>query len=269
MLVKRSIVIDEFYQERAMSQQQDIHKRPAELLQRLIRFDTTNPPGSEAACIGYIDGLLKSAGLETTLLGRVQSRPNLISRISGRGEAPPLLLQGHVDVVTTSGQQWQHPPFGGVIADGFIWGRGALDMKGGVAMMIAALLRLNAEEIVPPGDIILAVLCDEEAGGDHGAKYLVEHHPQQFEGVRYALGEFGGFCMEIAGQRFFPIMVAEKQICWLRFKIQGPGGHASMPLHGGAMAKLGQLLRRLDKSRLPVHITPATRAMFEGVSAIA
>jgi acetylornithine deacetylase/succinyl-diaminopimelate desuccinylase-like protein len=118
-----------------------IYKGPVELLQRLIQFDTTNPPGNEAACIGFINNLLTDAGFETKVLARTPERPNLVARLHGQGEAPPLLLYGHVDVVTTASQIWQYPPFEGRVADGFVWGRGALDMKGGIAMMTAAFLR--------------------------------------------------------------------------------------------------------------------------------
>jgi acetylornithine deacetylase/succinyl-diaminopimelate desuccinylase-like protein len=117
-----------------------IHTRPAELLQRLIQFDTTNPPGNEAECIQYIRGLLSDAGIDSTILAKDPKRPNLIARIKGAGIANPLLMYGHVDVVTTENQQWDHPPFEGKLVDGFIWGRGALDMKGGVAMMTAAVM---------------------------------------------------------------------------------------------------------------------------------
>lgn len=239
---------------------------PVALLQQLIRFDTTNPPGNEAECIQSIAGLLQEAGIESQLLGRDPQRPNLVARLAGSGSASPLLLYGHVDVVTTENQQWQHPPFGGDLADGYIWGRGALDMKGGVAMLVAAFLRARAEGIALPGDVILAVLSDEEAGGDFGARFLVEKHPQHFAGVRYALGEFGGFNMSIGGKRFYPIQTAEKQICWLKATVRGPGGHASMPVHGGAMARLGRLLQQLDAQRLPVHITPPVRSMLETIS---
>ena len=153
-----------------------IYTRPIEILQKLIRFNTTNPPGEEAECIAYIRGLLTDAGIESTVLERTTKRPNLIARIQGAGKAPPLLLYGHVDVVTTENQKWDRPPFDGELIDGFIWGRGALDMKGGVAMMLSAFLRANAEGLQPPGDIILAIVSDEEAGGDDGAKFLVEQH---------------------------------------------------------------------------------------------
>jgi acetylornithine deacetylase/succinyl-diaminopimelate desuccinylase-like protein len=188
-----------------------------ELLQNLIRFDTTNPPGNEAPCVNDIDGLLKAVGFETTILAKETGRPNLITRLTGSGQAPPLLLYGHVDVVTTANQRWQQPPFEGKEADGYIWGRGALDMKGGLTMMLAAIMRARAEGLKPAGDIILAVLSDEEAAGDCGAGYLVAEHADQFKGVRYAIGEFGGFPLYIGGRKFYSIQVAEKHFCWLSF----------------------------------------------------
>jgi acetylornithine deacetylase/succinyl-diaminopimelate desuccinylase-like protein len=120
-----------------------ISQRPASLLQQLIGFDTTNPPGNEAACISYIRDLLAEAEVPTMLLARNPARPNLIARLPGQGHTPPLLLQGHIDVVTTEHQLWQYPPFEGKEVDGYIWGRGALDMKGGVAMMLAAWMCQN------------------------------------------------------------------------------------------------------------------------------
>jgi len=119
----------------------------------------------------------------------------------------------------------------------------------------------------PAGDILLAIVSDEEAGGDFGAKFLVEEHPEQFANVQFAIGEFGGFTMPLAGQTFYPIMVAEKQICSLKLTMRGPGGHGSSPIQGGAMARLGRVLTRLDQNRLPVHITPEVRAMYEAIAA--
>jgi acetylornithine deacetylase/succinyl-diaminopimelate desuccinylase-like protein len=240
---------------------------PVELLRRLIRFDTTNPPGNERECIGWLEGELRAAGLETRIVANDEARPNLIARLSGRGVAPPLLLQGHVDVVPTAGQRWTVPPFEGRLQDGYVWGRGALDMKGGVAMMAAALMRAAEGEDELPGDVIFAAMSDEEAGSDHGARFLVEERADLFEGVRYALGEFGGFTIEFAGRRFYPIMVAEKQVCWTRATVRGPGGHGSLPMRGGAMARLARFLDRLDRKRLPVHVTPVARQMIESVAA--
>ncbi len=240
---------------------------PVELLQQLIRFDTTNPPGNEAECIAYLRGLLEDAGCEVELYAKDPARPNLVARLRGHGGRPPLLLQGHVDVVTTKAQAWTHPPFGGELVDGWVWGRGALDMKGGVAMMVSAFLRAAAERTELPGDVVLAVLADEEAGGDFGARFLVEEHAHLFEGVQYSLGEFGGFTLAIGGRHIYPIQVAEKQICWLKATVPGRGGHGAVPQRGGTMARLGRFLRDLDRKRTPVHITPVARAMIEGMAA--
>jgi acetylornithine deacetylase/succinyl-diaminopimelate desuccinylase-like protein len=189
-----------------------------------------------------------------------------VARLRGEGVAAPLLLQGHVDVVSTSGQRWAHPPFAGVRADGFVWGRGALDMKSGVAMMVAAVLRVAAGGRRSAGDIVVALLSDEEAGGDLGARFLVDRHAALLDGVRYAIGEFGGFSMEIAGRRFYPIQVAEKQVCWLRATVRGPAGHGSLPMRGGTVAGLARLLRTLDRRRLPVHVTDVPRRMLETIA---
>jgi acetylornithine deacetylase/succinyl-diaminopimelate desuccinylase-like protein len=241
-----------------------IHERPAEILQRLIRFDTSNPPGNERECTDWIRGLLEGLGCEVRILAREPQRPNLIARLAGRGEAAPLLLQGHVDVVAARGE-WRHEPFGGELHDGYVWGRGALDMKGGVAMMLAAFMRALVSDTPPPGDVILCVLADEEAGSELGAAYIVSEHPELFEGVRYSIGEFGGFTMRFGGSRFYPIMVAEKQVCWTRATLKGRSGHGSMPIRGGAMGKLGRLLNGLDKRRLPVHVTPVVRSMIDSI----
>jgi acetylornithine deacetylase/succinyl-diaminopimelate desuccinylase-like protein len=237
-----------------------------ELLQELIRFDTTNPPGNEAACIAFLQGLLEEEGLETRILEKEPGRPNLVSRIAGGG-AQPLLLQGHVDVVSTAGQSWTYPPFEARLEDGHVWGRGALDMKAGVAMLVHAFLRAKSERVELPGDLVLIVLADEENGGDLGARFLVEEHPELFGGMRYALGEFGGFTLPIAGKRFYPIQVAEKQICWLKATIRGPGGHGALVQRGGTVARLGKLLRDLDRKRMPVHVTPVVREFVERVAA--
>ncbi|HEX6987988.1 MAG TPA: M20/M25/M40 family metallo-hydrolase [Bacillota bacterium] len=247
-----------------------LYQRPAELLQRLIRFNTTNPPGNEAACIGFARDLLAAAGVESRILAKDPLRPNLVARLAGRGEAPPILVYGHVDVVPVTGQRWSRDPFAGDEAGGFIWGRGALDMKGGVAMMLAAFLRLAAEAREgkrPPADVILALVSDEEGGGDWGAGYLVAEHAGLFAGVRYALGEFGGFTMALGGRRFYPIQVNEKAICWLRLIFRGPAGHAAFGVRGGAMARLGAALLALDARRLPLHVLPPVRQMIETMAA--
>jgi acetylornithine deacetylase/succinyl-diaminopimelate desuccinylase-like protein len=244
---------------------EDLQERPVELLQRLLRFDTSNPPGNERECIAWIAGMLEQLGVEVRTIGKTSERPNLVARLSGRGSSEPLLLQGHVDVVAAPGE-WEHEPFAGDLEAGYVWGRGALDMKGGVAMMLAAFMRAAADRRPPPGDVILCLLADEEAGSDLGASYLVQEHAELFAGVRHAIGEFGGFTSEIAGRRLYPIMVAEKQVCWTLARAVGPAGHGSLPIRGTAAGKLGRLLSALDRRRLPVRVTPAARAMVEAIA---
>lgn len=240
--------------------------RPAELLSQLIRFDTTNPPGNEGPCIAFLKGLFESHGVPARMVAAVSDRPNLVVRVPGQGEAPPLLLQGHVDVVTTAGQEWTRPPFGGDLVRGWVWGRGALDMKSGVAMMVSALLRGLERGEAPAGDVVLCCLADEEAGGVHGAQFLVERHADLFAGIRHGLGEGGATTQHMGGTPFYPIMVAEKRACRLRITLRGPGGHASRSHRGGTMARLGRLLTALDSRRLPVHVTPVTADYIQGLA---
>ena len=238
---------------------------PVQLLQELIRFDTTNPPGNEEACVAHIERLLLEHGIESRRYERTPGRPNLVAEHPGATGGSPLLLYGHVDVVTTTGQSWTHPPFGGDLVDGFVWGRGALDMKSGVAMLVSAFVA--AHEAGSPTPLRLLVLSDEEDGGDEGARFIAEEQPDALGGARHALGEFGGATQWIAGQAFYPIQVAEKQMCWLRATIRGSGGHGALGVKGGAMRKLGDVLRTLDRRQPPVHIVPLVREWFEQMAA--
>lgn len=236
------------------------------ILQDLIRYDTTNPPGNERPCIEYIDALLRDADIETECVALDPERPNLLARLPGQGQGPGLLLFGHVDVVTTRHQLWAVPPFEARIQDGFLWGRGALDMKSGVAMMIHALLRLADEGCPHSGDILFAAVVDEEAGGNAGSRFLADKHAGLFEGVRYAIGEFGGFPLYISQAPLYMIQVGEKQPCFTEITLRGPAGHGARPMRDGTMAELGKLLVRLNRSRLPIHITPATERMVHAIA---
>ena len=236
-----------------------------ELLQRLIQFDTSNPPGQERECALWLKSLLDAHGIANQLLHPegAPDRCSVVARIPGRGDAPPLLLQGHIDVVTVHGQRWSRDPFGGEIADGCVWGRGAVDMKGGLTMMLQALLRARYSETPPPGDVILAALADEELGGRHGAAFLVHEHPHLFDGVRHAFGELGGFTVHVRGHRFYPIMVAEKHICRIRVTFLGQGGHGSQVHRDTAMSRAARALRRMERRHPPFRLVDATRAMLE------
>ncbi|MGH2451340.1 MAG: M20/M25/M40 family metallo-hydrolase [Candidatus Limnocylindria bacterium] len=239
---------------------------PVELLRALIRFDTSNPPGNERPCLEFVADLLREAGVEPRFVAQDADRPNLVARLPGRGDSPPLLLYGHVDVVPANPGEWRYPPFGGELADGEVWGRGALDMKGGVAMLVAVVLRAAAERLEPAGDLLLALASDEETGSELGAKFLVDEHADLFDGVRYGLGEIGGFTEWVGERRLYPIQVAEKQRCLVRATIRGAGGHPSTVVRKTAAGKLGRFLTALEKRRLPVHVTPVVRAMLDAMT---
>ncbi|MGW7489015.1 M20/M25/M40 family metallo-hydrolase [Streptomyces sp. NPDC054786] len=238
---------------------------PVWLAQRLIRFNTVNPPGDEAECVQWIRGVLDGAGIETRIVARDPRRPNLIARLPGRGLEPPLLLHAHVDVVPVEGQKWTRSPFAGEIVDGELWGRGAVDMKGQLAMMMAALLRMKARGEVPAGDVILAVVPDEETGSDVGARFLVERHPELFNGVRYAIGEDGGAELGVGRHaRIHPVVVAEKRTCWVRLTLRGPGGHASrVAPDDGAVNRLRRVLESLSSGGLGIQQTPVVDRMLK------
>ncbi|WP_169806854.1 M20/M25/M40 family metallo-hydrolase [Actinomadura macra] len=243
---------------------------PVPLTQRLVRYDTTNPPGDEAACVGYVESIAAGAGLETRVIAADPRRPNLLVRLPGRGDAPPLLLHAHVDVVPTGGQRWTHPPFDGALRDGHVWGRGSLDMKGGLAMMLTAMLRLRAADTPPAGDVLLAVVPDEEAGSAVGAGHLVREHPGLFAGVRHAVGEDGGADLDLGGTvRPHPVVVAEKRACWLRVTLRGPGGHSSRTAPPtSAVRQLTRLLRAIEPGGLEPVVTPAVDRMLRELAAV-
>lgn len=237
----------------------------ADLLRDLIRIDTTNPPGMERRAVELVRSVLAHNGIQSETFAKDADRPSLVARIPGEGAAPPLLVHGHLDVVGVTDQRWDHDPFSGDVVDGWIWGRGALDMKGPIAMMIDALVRLSQGH-PPAGDIVLCLVPDEENGGAFGAGYLVNEHAYLFEGVEYALGEFGGFPYQFDGVRFSPIQISERIGVDFHVTFRGDSGHASMPVPGGAMGKLGAALVDLERKQMPVHVTAATRLMLEAMA---
>ena len=239
---------------------------PVQLLRSLVRLDSSNPPGGERECIELIAATLRTAGIEPRILARETARPNLVARVPGRGEAPPLLLYGHADVVPAQPGEWRHPPFAGEVVDGEIWGRGTLDMKGGLAMLVTAFLRAANRPAAPPGDLLLAVNADEETGGDLGAAYLIREHAELFGGVRHALSEFGGYTQHVGSRRLYPIQVAQKRRCTLRLTVTGRGGHSASPHRGQASAGLGAALVAIERRRLPAHVTAPVRAMVEAMA---
>ncbi len=238
---------------------------PTALLSDLIRFDTVNPPGNERPAQEHLAGLLEGAGLEVELLGRTPERPNLVARLRGRGEGPSLCLLSHVDTVLATPSEWTHGPWSGDLADGFVWGRGALDMKSQTAAEVAAALRLAQAGWQGAGDLLVVVVVDEETGGAEGAQWLCETHR---DAVRCdsLLNEGAGPAIPFEDGRVYGVCVAEKGVFRFRIVTEGIAGHASIPKIGdNALLKMAPLLQAMADRQPGFDVTEGPQAMLDGL----
>jgi len=234
-------------------------------LQSLLRIPSVNPPGGELPAITLLEGRLEDAGLAYERFD-LDGRPNLVSRLSGDGTGGgPLLLTGHVDVVPVEREHWDHDPFAGEIHDGYLFGRGAIDMKNMVTMCLHVISMAKRSGLTPTRDIIFAAVSDEEQGCTYGSRFLVEEHPETVR-ADYMIGEVGGFPLDVNGVRYYPIQVAEKGIARIRVTTIGRPGHGSMPHDEMAVSRLGEVLGRLARARLPQHNTPTMERFVRGLA---
>ncbi len=234
------------------------------LCQQLIRLDTTNPPGNERAAAELVAEQLAEEGLEPKLLEAAPGRANVVTRLSGNGQAAPLLLTAHLDVVEADASQWRYPPFSGEIADGCLWGRGAIDMKNMAAMCTAIMCRLAREKVPLVRDVIFAAVADEETGCQYGSAWLCDEHPDLVR-AEYAIGEGGGFNIFLGSKPFITVQVAEKGCCWVKARVTGQPGHGSMPREDSAIVKLAQAVTRLAEKGLPPHRTPVVSEFLKAI----
>jgi len=246
----------------------------ATLASDLIRIDTTNPgdhsgPGERAAA-EYVAALLADAGLEPKIYESHGRRASVVARIEGSDPARPgLLIHGHLDVVPADASDWRVHPFSGEIADDCVWGRGAVDMKDFDAITLAVIQQRLAEGRRPARDLVLAFVADEEAGGTWGARWLVDNHPGEFDGVTEAIGEVGGFSVTIGGNRLYLLQTAEKGMAWMRLVAQGTAGHGSMVNPDNAVTEVAEAVARLGRYEWPVRETEAAFAFArEAASAL-
>lgn len=234
-------------------------------LKTLLRFDTTNPPGNEQQAAQFIVERLASVGIDAEVLESA-GRPNVVARIKGDGTGGgPLLLAGHIDVVAVDREHWLHDPFEATEADGYIWARGAIDMKYMVIYCMYAIMQVARSGRTPSRDIIFAAVSDEEAGCEHGSRFLVEQHPEKVRAT-HMLGEFGGFSQDSRGIRFYPIQVAEKGVCQFHLRASGQPGHGSIPIADNAVVHLGRAVARLGSTRLPRHRTATVEASIRAMA---
>jgi acetylornithine deacetylase/succinyl-diaminopimelate desuccinylase-like protein len=243
------------------------------LCRDLIRIDTTNTgdtttSAGERLAAEYVAAELAEVGLEPILHESEPGRTSVVARYPGADPSRPgLLIHGHLDVVPADPDEWSVHPFSGEERDGYLWGRGAVDMKDFDAMTLAVVRQWRREGRVPPRDLVLAFLADEEAGGNYGAHHLVDHRPDLFEGVTEGIGEVGGFSVTLGEDlRLYLIQTAEKGISWIRLTAQGRPGHGSMVHDDNAVTRLCDAVARLGQHRFPIQVTPTVRAFLEQVS---
>ena len=231
-------------------------------LQRMIRFDTTNPPGDELALVQDLAGALESEGLAPQALESTPGRGNLVVRLKGDGSERPLLLLSHLDVVPAEPERWTYPPFEGVVADGYVWGRGSIDSKFTTAAGLQVLLLCKRLGIPLKRDLVLVGAADEEMGGIWGVKWLTENHPDLFDAA-YGLNEGGGFALLVDGRPLYTCQVAEKGSAELDLIATGRPGHSSVPHDDNAVIHLARALDALGRDKLPHRVTRSVRAFFE------
>jgi acetylornithine deacetylase/succinyl-diaminopimelate desuccinylase-like protein len=243
-----------------------LRQEVTELLQELIRIDTTNPPGNETAAAELLRDYLEDAGVACELYAKIPERANLVARIRGSGDGKKLLFLSHTDVVLADASEWSADPFGGELRDGEIWGRGALDMKGQVAAEAVAIASLAREGFEPAGDLIFCATADEEVGAGFGASWLCEEHG---DAVRcdYLVNEGSGDRVELGGNAYYLCSVSEKMSAPFRLRVNGRSGHASMPgIADNALVKAAPLIQALGAYKPERQLIPEVDALIETVT---
>ncbi len=241
----------------------------------LIRIDTTNfgdgsGPGERKAA-EHVAALLSEVGIEPEMVESEPGRTSVVARWGGQGGGAggPLLLHGHLDVVPTDADDWRVPPFSGEIQDGYVWGRGAVDMKDFDAMLLSVVRARTRAGAVPQRPMVLCFTADEEAGGHKGAEQLVTRHRDLLADCTEAIGEVGGFSTTVRGQRLYLIEAAEKGMAWIRLTAKGNAGHGSMRHPDNAVTELAAAVARIGAYRWPVRLTPSMKVLLSAVGEIA
>jgi len=244
----------------------EVEEEVTGFLSDLIQINTTNPPGNETEAAKYLAETLEQEGFKCVLLESAPGRGSVITRIKGTGEKPSLLLLSHLDVVPANPKEWSVDPFGGVVKEGFVWGRGAIDMKSMTAMEVMVMKLLKRNNVQLKGDIILAATADEEKGGEAGAGWLVHNHPEKVQ-AKYVINEGGGLAIPINGKNIFTIQTAEKGILWLKIKAKGKPGHGSVPgLADNAILRINKVVEKLGNYRSKISLVPTVKQFLNAIA---
>jgi acetylornithine deacetylase/succinyl-diaminopimelate desuccinylase-like protein len=237
----------------------EIEDEVTALLSDLIRINTTNPPGNETQAAKYLAKTLEKEGFQCEVLESSHGRGNIITRLKGTGEKPSLLLLSHLDVVAANPKEWSVDPFSGLVRDGLVWGRGAMDMKSMTAMEVMVMKLLKRNNVKLKGDVILAATADEEKGGEAGAGWLVRNHPEKVR-AEYVINEGGGQAIPVDGKNVFTIQTAEKGILWFKVKAKGRPGHGSVPgAADNAILHMNRVVEKLGNYRADMKLTPTVK----------
>ncbi len=250
----------------------DAHDEVVEICRDLIRFESVNDGTGrgkgEREAAEYVAGKLAEVGLEPQLFESAPGRASVVARVEGEDRSrDALLVHGHLDVVPAEPKEWTYDPFAAEVADGCIWGRGAVDMLDMDAMVLSVVRDRLRTGRKPPRDVVLAFLADEEAGGTYGASWLVDHHPELFEGVTEGISEVGGFSLSVSDDvRLYMIETAQKGMAWLKLTAEGRPGHGSMLSSDNAVTELCEAVARLGRHQFPTHLTTTVRRFLAEVS---
>ncbi|HEX8054690.1 MAG TPA: M20/M25/M40 family metallo-hydrolase [Thermoleophilaceae bacterium] len=247
-----------------MPERAQLEQRSVDLLRKLIATNTVNPPGNEEAVQVQLRDLLEAAGFECELLAAVEGRPNLVARLRGGSDGPRLCYLGHADTVLADARDWSVDPWSGELRDGWVWGRGAVDMKGQVAAEVAAVTALAEEGWRPAsGELLVVITADEEAGATHGARWLCETHPDKVR-CDYVVNEGGGHAFEFEGRPVYTVEVAEKGTFRFTLTTNGHAGHGSIPkIADNALTKMAPILTAFDERRAELDPSPEPIALME------
>ena len=251
----------------AMVDWQALREEATEFLSELIQIDTSNPPGNETEAATYLQERFAREGIAGEILAPEPERGSFLARLEGQGPGPRLMLLSHIDVVPVADpSRWSHPPFSGTVADGYVWGRGALDMKGQTVLEALVLFLFKRLNLKFNGELIYLAVADEERGGEKGAGWLKREHPKLLK-VDYVLNEGGGMPLVVGGRTFYTIETLEKGLLWLKVRVHGRSGHASIPHGENALAKAAGLIDRLSHHRFPKQITETVGEFVKRVAA--
>ncbi|WP_417553925.1 M20/M25/M40 family metallo-hydrolase [Microbacterium sp.] len=242
----------------------------ARIARDLIRIDTSNYGGGRAngerEAAEYVGDKLASLGLKPEFYEPVPRRTNVMARVPGRNpDRPALVVHGHLDVVPAMAEDWSVDPFEGVVRDGMLWGRGAVDMKNMDAMILTAVADLQRSGRQPERDLILTFFADEENGGVEGSTLVVRDRPEWFAGATEAISEVGGYSITVDDHRAYLLQVGEKALMWLRLVAKGRAGHGSRYHEDNAITRLSEAVAAIGRTRWPIRLTPTTRALLQGL----